>query len=77
MCYIIVFSRVEVNCRHIFQSGQLGVAIGRARSIEGLRIVNFSQDAVIPQTQVVTDFVAQEGSPFIDDCSCCRNLVDW
>ncbi|KAH3848133.1 hypothetical protein DPMN_090483 [Dreissena polymorpha] len=42
-------------------SGQLGVAIGRARSIEGLRIVNFSQDAVIPQTQAVTDFVAQEG----------------
>ncbi|KAH3862621.1 hypothetical protein DPMN_025624 [Dreissena polymorpha] len=53
---------VEVNCWHIFQSGQLVVAIGRARSIEGLRIVNLSQNAVIPQTQVVTDFVAQEGS---------------
>ncbi|XP_069109558.1 uncharacterized protein [Argopecten irradians] len=37
--------RVEVDCRQIFLPGQLGVAIGRATTKEGLRVINFSPDS--------------------------------
>ena len=73
--YLLVY-RVEVDCRHIFQPGQLGVAIGRARCVEGLRIVIFSLEAVIPQPQCVTEFLSKEGRPFLEDCSCCQTLID-
>ena len=34
---------VTVNCQFISQPGQLGVAIGRAVSVNGLKVVNFKK----------------------------------
>ncbi|KAK6178390.1 hypothetical protein SNE40_013185 [Patella caerulea] len=35
--------KVTVNCEHCFQPGQLGVAVGRAMSVDGLKVVNFTK----------------------------------
>jgi ATP-dependent exoDNAse (exonuclease V) alpha subunit len=34
---------VTVNCQHSIQAGQLGVAVGRAISVKGLKVVNFKK----------------------------------
>ncbi|XP_033756127.1 ATP-dependent DNA helicase RRM3-like [Pecten maximus] len=34
---------VVVNCQKCFQAGQLGVAVGRAVSVDGLKVVNFKK----------------------------------
>ena len=34
---------VTVNCQHSIQPGQLSVAIGRAISVKGLKVVNFKK----------------------------------
>ena len=56
----------------MFQPGQLAVAIGRVKSENGLRVVNFSKDAVIPQPAIVVEFLDSESSQLLDDCSCCH-----
>ena len=33
--------KVEVDCTNIFKPGQLAVAVGRCKSIEGLRVINY------------------------------------
>ena len=39
--------RLEIDCRGIFQYGQLAVAVSRARNKKGLRITNFKDDYVL------------------------------
>ena len=68
------YFRVIVDCREIFQPGQLAVAVGRCRSLAGLKIINFSEDAVIPQPTMVTDFLKKETVPFEEDLSCCKTV---
>ncbi|XP_053391870.1 uncharacterized protein LOC128554617 [Mercenaria mercenaria] len=49
----MTLERVEVDCRDIFKPGQLGVAIGRARSLDGLRVINFNKNACIKQPEKI------------------------
>jgi len=51
---------VEVDCRHIFQPGQLAVAMGRVKSEEGLRVVNFSPNAVLQQPTALGEFLEKK-----------------
>ncbi|WAR10132.1 PIF1-like protein [Mya arenaria] len=80
LCYAITvhkaqgmtLDRAEVDCRQMFQSGQLAVAMGRVKSPDGLRVVNFTQDAVIPQPSLVLDFLNSQWIPAEVDRSCCH-----
>ena len=66
------FDRVEVDCSGIFKPGQLGVAIGRARTSTGLRVINFSQRACMPHPESVENFLLLPSKEPLTDKSCCR-----
>ncbi|XP_053385248.1 uncharacterized protein LOC123552526 [Mercenaria mercenaria] len=63
---------VHVDCREIFQPGQLGVAIGRVRSGKGLQVLNFSPKVCFPQPEDITLFKTEPPLVVCDDLSCCR-----
>jgi hypothetical protein len=54
-CFLYIF-RVEVDCQQIFLPGQLGVAIGRCTSVDGLRIINFKDEVCLPHPETVELF---------------------
>lgn len=64
---------VEVDCRVIFAAGQLGVALNRARSADGVRVINFSERACIPQTEDIETYLFKESVLLKDDLSCCTH----
>ncbi|CAC5383693.1 PIF1 [Mytilus coruscus] len=52
---------VEVDCYSFFSPGQMGVAIGRAMTIQGLRVVNYnSKAAKLKHNEYVYNFYDQE-----------------
>jgi hypothetical protein len=64
---------VEVDCFSFFAPGQMGVAIGRATSTDGLCVRNFNLKAAhLKHPQCVYDFYEKEFQPPLDDLSCCR-----
>ncbi|XP_052248425.1 uncharacterized protein LOC127856329 [Dreissena polymorpha] len=69
----LTLNRLEVDCHQIFKPGQLGVALGRAKSSEGLRVINFDPTChVISQPEVVQLFMNQPSILEHEDLSCCR-----
>ncbi|XP_052266085.1 uncharacterized protein LOC127868386 [Dreissena polymorpha] len=68
----MTLENVEIDCRSIFQPGQLGVAISRVRSVEGLRVVNFHPRYLLKPTKEVTDIMNGAGFEPQEDLSCCR-----
>lgn len=64
---------VEVDAANIFVAGQLGVAVGRAKTKDGLRIVNFKRSAVIKPSQKVADFYTRPCEEPQDTLSCCHS----
>jgi hypothetical protein len=67
---------VEVDCQDIFKPGQLGVAIGRASTLNGLRVVNFTTKACIRQPEKILMIVNSEDMLNTkDDRSCCNSHV--
>ena len=74
--YGFVFFSVEIDCQQIFLPGQLGVAVGRCKSPDGLRIINFKEEMCMPHPSEVETFVNQEVSyPVLDNQQCCRNVL--
>ncbi|XP_014674176.1 PREDICTED: ATP-dependent DNA helicase PIF1-like [Priapulus caudatus] len=69
----MTLDRVEIDCRGIFKSGQLGVALGRVKSSEGLRVVNFARRHVPPQPACLDEFYAVESQNFVENRTCCRD----
>ncbi|XP_060597768.1 uncharacterized protein LOC132751598 [Ruditapes philippinarum] len=67
----MTLNRVEVDCRQIFQPGQLAVAMSRVKSPDHLRVVNFSKSAVISQPTTVLDLFHKQWTPPEPDFSCC------
>ena len=65
---------VTVNCRNIFQPGQLGVAVGRSVTIEGLSVRHFSPSCCKPHRSDVVDYMENDGLPPIDNLTCCREV---
>lgn len=50
---------VEVNCSNIFVPGQLGVAIGQAKTTSGLAVYNVDERKhIIPASTDVTEFMS-------------------
>ncbi|XP_052237195.1 uncharacterized protein LOC127848655 [Dreissena polymorpha] len=68
----MTLENVEIDCCSIFQPGQLGVAISRVRSVEGLRVVNFHPRYLLKPTKEVTDIMNGAGFEPQEDLSCCR-----
>ena len=69
---VLIIFRLEVDCSGIFKPGQLGVALGRARSSEGLRVINFSTKYCIKQPDIVLKVLNREPVEHREDTSCCR-----
>lgn len=69
--------RVVVDCRHMFTPGQIGVAIGRARSKKGLRIVNFDSKILKRHSQCVENFYCAESVEPVTDISCCGASYEY
>ncbi|WAQ99804.1 PIF1-like protein, partial [Mya arenaria] len=68
LCYSITVHKAQGMTldRQMFQSGQL------VMSPDGLRVVNFTKDAVIPQPSLVLDFLNSQWIPTEVDRSCCH-----
>jgi ATP-dependent exoDNAse (exonuclease V) alpha subunit len=50
---------VEVDCYSFFAPGQMGVAVGRSVTKDGLRVVNFNlQDAKLKHPEEIYAFYA-------------------
>ena len=57
--------------------GQLGVAIGRATSKDGLQVQNYNSFAgTLKHPTIVKDFYSKAGEPMKLDLSCCKRNLD-
>ena len=66
---------VVLDCMYINKPGQLGVAIGRALSTEGLQVKNFKARHCIPQPEAMNKVYANESFPLLLDMTCCHPLM--
>ena len=72
-CQGMTLPSVTVDASNIFKCGQLGVAVGRATTKAGLRVVNFSRNAAsLKHPSTVYTFYASENLQFVADHTCCR-----
>ena len=62
---------VEVHAANIFAPGQLGVAVGRAVTKDGLRIVNFRRSSIIKTPMKVQEFYTRPCKEPQDNLICC------
>ncbi|CAC5387708.1 PIF1 [Mytilus coruscus] len=68
--------RVVVNCEYCFQPGQIGVAVGRAEQVDGLRVRNFKKSMCRKHPSHVLDFYNNFTLGILkDDLSCCRHVI--
>ena len=66
---------VTVNCQHSIQAGQLGVAVGRAISVKGLKAVNFKKHLCKKHPGFVFNFYESFSVGEVQhDLSCCRDF---
>ncbi|KAJ8321535.1 hypothetical protein KUTeg_000911 [Tegillarca granosa] len=69
----MTIENLVVHCQHINQPGQLGVAVGRAVSTDGLKIVNFNKNYCKMHPNYVSEFYKSFSVGEIkDDLSCCK-----
>ena len=65
---------IVVHCEHCTQPGQIGVAVGRAVSLDGLRILNFTKYLCREHPSSVSLFHEHVSVGTVqEDLSCCRN----
>ncbi|KAH3847067.1 hypothetical protein DPMN_089380 [Dreissena polymorpha] len=66
---------VEVNCKFATNPGQIGVAVGRAVSTDGLRVVNYSPTMLKGHPAGVYKFYGeiQTVSTALDSTECCKH----
>ncbi|XP_060591293.1 uncharacterized protein LOC132746230 [Ruditapes philippinarum] len=70
---------VEIDCKNAYSPGQLGVAVGRAVSTTGLRVLNYNQNIVKKHPDKINLFYKSiDSSTLVTDLSdniCCSSLV--
>ena len=71
----LTLPRVEVDCRHMSNPGQVGVAIGRVSVVKGIRVLNFKKSIVKKHSDEVYEFYAQPFIPILDDLTCCKKEI--
>ena len=67
---------VVVDCRYVTTPGQLGVAVGRATSMDGLQVIHFKDRNLMPHDRKVAEFDVAASLPFCADMSCCQRPFD-
>lgn len=72
---LTLFCRVVIDCRDIFRPGQLGVALSRATSPNGLQVVNFHRRYVMKPPALVTEFMKIGSSKIMPDLTCCQSVL--
>ena len=66
-----------VDCENCVQPGQLGVAVGRAVSVEGLKVVNFKKHLCRKHPSYVYNFHGSFSIGVVkNDLSCCNNSYE-
>ena len=66
-------NKVIVDCADFWRAGQLGVAVGRARSKAGLQVLNYNTIAAnLRHGEHVNKFCMQRGIKMRNDDSCCK-----
>ena len=70
----LTLDRVEIDCRNMWQPGQVGVAVGRATKKIGLRIMNFRPAQIAPHPDIMSDFEMKSSVRPISDLSCCKAI---
>ncbi|KAJ8044896.1 ATP-dependent DNA helicase PIF1 [Holothuria leucospilota] len=70
----MTLEEVEVDCRKMTAPGQIGVAIGRAKTKSGLRVLNFYPGQMVRQPQLIEEFYNSSSAPLQDGCFCCTRL---
>ena len=69
----MTLARVIVDCKNMFQYGQLAVAISRATCKKGLQILNFTRKLVEKPPSYILEFFNKPVLQVIDDLSCCTH----
>ena len=69
----MTLQNLVVDCSNCFQPGQLGVAIGRAVSVQGLKVINFKKNLCRRHPAIVYNFYDSFSLGIVkQDLSCCR-----
>lgn len=71
----MTLDHLEVDCRNINFSGQLGEAIERAVSVEGLRVLNYGKSHLRKQPVCIDQFYSSESESILPGEKCCRKEV--
>ena len=66
---------VVVDCTSIRTPGQLGVAVGRATTLQGLQVVHYKDRCIMQHDPKVKTFYFSPPQPFLPDMSCCRFAI--
>ena len=74
----MTLERLKIDCRHMNNPGQIGVAVGRASLKRGLCIINFRQSLLRRHPASVSDFYSTTSCPLQKNRDCCNQspLVD-
>ena len=68
---------VEVDCYSFFAPGQMGVAVGRSVTKDGLRVVNFNlQAAKLKHPEEVYAFYAEDFNEPLENLECCKQICE-
>ena len=70
-CQGMSLARVDVDCRGIFQYGQLVVAVSRATTKKGLRIQNFKKEYIQQPPANILRFYENVTKQYTDNHVCC------
>ena len=71
----MTLEHVEVDCRNMNFPGQLGVAVGRAMTTDGLRVFNYGKCYMRKQPEYIDTFYLSESRPLLPHVACCRQDV--
>ena len=76
-CQGMTVDSAAIDCHMINRPGQLGVAISRVKSKDGVFLQNFHPSNVVKQPDEVINFYNSIGNiEPLDDLSCCKTLCD-
>ena len=71
----MTLEHVEVDCRNMNFPGQLGVAVGRTMTADGLRVFNYGKCYMRNQPECIDNFILSESRPLLPHVGCCRQDV--
>ena len=73
----MTMDRVSLDCKNMFQYGQLAVGLSRARFKKGLQVLNFSKSLVKQPPVFISEFFQKEPLTLHENLSCCRNNTEF